>query len=92
MNSAAAAASVPSIALICKNFFRKFTDRHAIMVDLGWMALKVASSALLGGVALVIGLRSRRSSSGVTQLIASAIIGGVSLTLLVHAVLMILQF
>ena len=66
---------------------------HLLVNDLGWVALKVVASALLGGgTALVIGLRSRRSSSGVTQLIASAIIGGVTLTLAVHAVLMILQF
>lgn len=76
-----------------ENFFRKLADRHELVDDLGWVALKVVASALLGGgAALVIGLRSRRSSSGVTQLIASAIIGGVTLTLLVHAVLMILQF
>jgi ABC-type multidrug transport system ATPase subunit/ABC-type transporter Mla maintaining outer membrane lipid asymmetry permease subunit MlaE len=76
-----------------ENFFRKLADRHDLLVDLGWVALKVVASALLGGgTALVIGIRSRRSASGVTQLIASAIIGGVTLTLLVHAVLMILQF
>jgi len=76
-----------------ENFFRKLADRHELVSDLGWVALKVVASALLGGgTALLIGLRSRRSASGVTQLIASAIIGGVSLTLLVHAVLMLLQF
>lgn len=76
-----------------ENFFRKLADPHALLVDLGWVALKVTASVLLGGgAAVVVGLRSRRSASGVTQLIASAIIGGVSLTLLVHAVLMILQF
>ncbi len=76
-----------------ENFFRKLADRDALLTDLGWVALKVAASTFLGGgVAVLIGLRSRVSASGVTQLIASAIIGGVSLTLLVHAVLMILQF
>jgi ABC-type nitrate/sulfonate/bicarbonate transport system ATPase subunit/ABC-type transporter Mla maintaining outer membrane lipid asymmetry permease subunit MlaE len=76
-----------------ENFFRKLADPHALLVDLGWVALKVTASVLLGGgAAVVVGLRSRRSASGVTQLIASAIISGVSLTLLVHAVLMILQF
>ncbi len=76
-----------------ENFFRKLADPHVLLVDLGWVALKVTLSVLLGGgAAVMVGLRSRRSASGVTQLIASAIIGGVSLTLLVHAVLMILQF
>jgi ABC-type transporter Mla maintaining outer membrane lipid asymmetry permease subunit MlaE len=76
-----------------ENFFRKLSEPGVLGTEIGWIALKVVASALLGcGTALLIGLRSRRSSSGVTQLIASAIIAGVSLTLLVHAVLMLLQF
>ena len=74
-------------------FFRKITDGH-IMLSAGlWTVLKVSLSALLGGgAAVLVGLQPLRSSSQVAQLIATAIITGVSLTLLVHAALMILQF
>jgi ABC-type multidrug transport system ATPase subunit/ABC-type transporter Mla maintaining outer membrane lipid asymmetry permease subunit MlaE len=74
-------------------FFRKITDGH-IMLSAGlWTVLKVSLSAILGGgAAVLVGLQPLRSSSQVAQLIATAIITGVSLTLLVHAALMILQF
>ena len=76
-----------------ENFFRKLVHPHTLLVDAGWMMLKVAASALLGGgAAVLIGLSSRYSPSQVPELIASAIIGGVTLTLLVHAVLLVLQF
>ncbi len=79
--------------LFQENFFRKLAQPHFLYVQSGWVALKVVCSAMLGGsVAVVIGLRPGGTQSQVTQLIASAIIGGVSLTLLVHAVIMILQF
>ncbi|HTC10318.1 MAG TPA: ATP-binding cassette domain-containing protein [Acetobacteraceae bacterium] len=74
-------------------FFRKITDGH-IMLSAGlWTVLKVSLSAILGGgAAVLVGLQPLRSSSQVAQLIATAIITGVSLTLMVHAALMILQF
>ena len=75
-----------------ENFFRQLTDQHNALNEIGWIVLKVAMSATLGGAAaIIVGLRPLRSPSEVPQLIASAIIAGVSLTLLVHAVLMVLQ-
>lgn len=74
-------------------FFRKIMDPGTMGIQGFWVVLKVTASAVLGGaVAIFIGLRPSRSPGNVVQLIASAIISGVSLTLLVHAVLLILQF
>jgi ABC-type multidrug transport system ATPase subunit/ABC-type transporter Mla maintaining outer membrane lipid asymmetry permease subunit MlaE len=76
-----------------ENFFRKITDGHIMVTSGLWIVLKVSLSALLGGgAAVLVGLQPLRSSSQVAQLIATAIITGVSLTLLVHAALMVLQF
>lgn len=76
-----------------ENFFRKITDGHTMLTSGFWIVLKVSLSALLGGgAAVLVGLQPLRSPSEVVQLIATAIITGVSLTLLVHAVLLILQF
>ena len=74
-------------------FFRKITDGHIMVTSGLWIVLKVSLSALLGGgAAVLVGLQPLRSSSQVAQLIATAIITGVSLTLLVHASLLVLQF
>lgn len=76
-----------------ENFFRKLMDGDVALVESGWITLKVTASALLGGgAAILFGLRPLRSPSQLPQLIASAIISSVSLTLLVHAVLLVLQF
>jgi ABC-type transporter Mla maintaining outer membrane lipid asymmetry permease subunit MlaE len=76
-----------------ENFFRKIIDGHIMLEAGGWIILKVALSAMLGGgAAILVGLQPLRSSSQIAQLIATAIITGVSLTLLVHAVLLVLQF
>jgi ABC-type multidrug transport system ATPase subunit/ABC-type transporter Mla maintaining outer membrane lipid asymmetry permease subunit MlaE len=76
-----------------ENFFRKITDGHIMLTSGLWIVVKVTLSALLGGgAAVLVGLQPLRSSSQVAQLIATAIITGVSLTLLVHAVLLVLQF
>ena len=76
-----------------ENFFRKIIDGHIMWEAGGWIVLKVALSALLGGgAAVIVGLQPLRSPSQVAQLIATAIITGVSLTLLVHAVMLVLQF
>jgi ABC-type multidrug transport system ATPase subunit/ABC-type transporter Mla maintaining outer membrane lipid asymmetry permease subunit MlaE len=74
-------------------FFRKITDGHIMVSASLWIILKVSLSALLGGgAAVLVGLQPLRSSSQVAQLIATAIITGVSLTLMVHAALLVLQF
>ncbi len=76
-----------------ENFFRKITDGHIMVTSGLWIVLKVSLSALLGGgAAVLVGLQPLRSSSQVAELIATAIITGVSLTLMVHAALMVLQF
>ena len=76
-----------------ENFFRKIMDSNTLYVEGWWIVFKVTASAILGGsAAIVVGLQPLRSPSQVPQLIASAIIAGVSLTLLVHAVLLVLQF
>jgi ABC-type transporter Mla maintaining outer membrane lipid asymmetry ATPase subunit MlaF/ABC-type transporter Mla maintaining outer membrane lipid asymmetry permease subunit MlaE len=76
-----------------ENFFRKITDGHIMLTSGLWIVVKVTLSALLGGgAAVLVGLQPLRSSSQVAQLIATAIITGVSLTLLVHAVMLVLQF
>ncbi len=76
-----------------ENFFRKITDGHIMLTSGFWIVVKVSLSALLGGgAAVMVGLQPLRSSSQVAQLIATAIITGVSLTLLVHAVMLVLQF
>ncbi len=76
-----------------ENFFRKMMVGDTALVEGGWITLKVAASALLGGAAAItVGLRKLRSPSQLPQLIATAIIAGVSLTLMVHAVLLVLQF
>ena len=74
-------------------FFRKVLDGNIMWQASFWIVLKVALSALLGGgAAVVVGLRPLRSPSQVAELIATAIITGVSLTLMVHAMLLVLQF
>jgi ABC-type transporter Mla maintaining outer membrane lipid asymmetry permease subunit MlaE len=74
-------------------FFRKIADGDIMWQASFWIVLKVALSALLGGgAAVAVGLRPLSSPSQVAELIATAIITGVSLTLLVHAVLLVLQF
>ncbi len=76
-----------------ENFFRKITDGHVMLTSTLWIVLKVSLSALFGGgAAVLVGLQPLRSSSQIAELIATAIITGVSLTLLVHAVLMVLEF
>ena len=76
-----------------ENFFRKIVEGHLLLQAGFWVVLKVALSAVLGGgAAVIVGLQPLRSPSQVAHLIATAIITGVSLTLLVHAVMMVLQF
>lgn len=79
--------------LFQEHFFRKLAQPGFLARQGGWVALKVVASALLGGgAAVAVGLRRGGGQGQIARLIAAAIISGVSLTLLVHAALMILQF
>lgn len=73
-------------------FFQKLIlDGNRLTPSMGWVLLKVALSALLaGGAAIVIGGGRKESVLEINTAIARSIIVGVTLTLLVHAVISVL--
>ena len=73
-------------------FFQKLIlDGYRPAPAMGWVLLKVALSALLAGVAaIVIGGGHKESVLEINTAIARSIIVGVTLTLLVHAVISVL--
>lgn len=75
-------------------FFRKILDPRVLAHEGFWVLLKVTLSTVLGGgMAVIVTLGARPPDNGqVTPFIAASIISGVSVTLLVHAVVMMFQF
>lgn len=76
-----------------RGLFRSLFFRNVITPDgwpmplMGWVVVKAAASALLAGVAaILIGLRPKESSIAVSHSVANAIVVGVIVALLVHAV------
>lgn len=77
-----------------ENFFGAFFRPHQSWArTLGWVSLKVLSSAAVAaGVAIGIGLSAKDSVIAVNYAIARSIVVGVTLTLLMHAFITVLQF
>lgn len=79
-------------ALFRTQFFRNvLTDNGWPLPMMGWVVVKAATAALLAGISsIVIALGPKPSSEAVNRSVANAIVIGVILTLLVHAVISIL--
>ncbi|MEI6413805.1 MAG: ATP-binding cassette domain-containing protein [Pseudomonadota bacterium] len=77
-----------------ENFFGAFYRPNQGWVrTLGWISLKVlTSSAAAAGVAIRIGLSAKDSVIAVNYAIARSIVVGVTLTLMIHAFITVLQF
>lgn len=74
------------------HFFRKLlVDGLTPSPKMGWVLLKVALSGLLaGGIAIAIGMGRKDSVIAINTAIAQSIIAGVTVTLLVHALVSVL--
>ncbi|SMH35464.1 ABC-type multidrug transport system, ATPase component [Azospirillum lipoferum] len=75
-----------------EHFFRKLlTEGLTPSPKMGWVLLKVALSGLLaGGIAIAIGMGRKDSVIAINTAIAQSIIAGVTVTLLVHALVSVL--
>ena len=76
-----------------RELFRSLFFRNVVTVDgwpmpaMGWVMVKASVSALLASLtSIAIGLRPKESSIAVSQAVANAIVVGVIVALLVHAV------
>lgn len=74
------------------HFFRKLLDNGLTpSPKMGWVLLKVALSSLLAGcIAIAIGMGRKDSVIAINTAIAQSIIAGVTVTLLVHALVSVL--
>ena len=64
-----------------------------LIIDAAWVLAKmVLGSALASLAAIVIGLRRKTSVVSINNAIAEAIVIGVSITLMAHALVAVLQF
>jgi ABC-type nitrate/sulfonate/bicarbonate transport system ATPase subunit/ABC-type transporter Mla maintaining outer membrane lipid asymmetry permease subunit MlaE len=77
-----------------ENYFRRLIETSpSLFFELFWVTCKIVFSSILGSAAaVIIGLRPKTSVVSINNAIAQAIVIGVSMTLLVHALFAILQF
>ncbi len=77
-----------------ENYFRRLVQAGPqLWVEAGWILAKIVLSALVGSTAaIIIGLRRKVSVVSINNAIAEAIVIGVSVTLLSHAVVGLIQF
>jgi ABC-type multidrug transport system ATPase subunit/ABC-type transporter Mla maintaining outer membrane lipid asymmetry permease subunit MlaE len=77
-----------------ENYFRRFVEAGpGLIAQVGWVFAKmVLSSGLASLAAIAIGLRRKTSVVSINNAISEAIVIGVSVTLLAHAVVAVLQF
>lgn len=76
------------------HFFRLFIEQPEVMWEnLGWVLLKTLAGTLLAAaIAIRAGLGQQGSVIDINQAIARSIVYGISVTLLVHAAIAVLQF
>lgn len=79
-------------ALFRTQFFRNVLDENGWPLPvMGWVVVKAAASALLATTSsILLALRPKASSQALSGAVADAIVVGVVLTLVVHAVISIL--
>jgi ABC-type multidrug transport system ATPase subunit/ABC-type transporter Mla maintaining outer membrane lipid asymmetry permease subunit MlaE len=77
-----------------ENYFRRLLEtNHRLWLEVVWVLAKIMLGAALGGTAaILIGLRRKISVVSINNAVAQAIVIGVSLTLLSHAVVAVIQF
>jgi ABC-type multidrug transport system ATPase subunit/ABC-type transporter Mla maintaining outer membrane lipid asymmetry permease subunit MlaE len=77
-----------------ENYFRRLAEAGPrLWSEFGWVLAKVALSAAMGSIAAIaIGLRRKTSVASINKAVAEAIVVGVSVTLLAHAAVAVLQF
>jgi ABC-type transporter Mla maintaining outer membrane lipid asymmetry permease subunit MlaE len=77
-----------------ENYFRRLNQGGLhLLLEFSWVAWKIVLSSLLGSAAAIyIGLRPKKSVVSINNAIAEAIVVGVSLTMIAHAVFAIAQF
>ncbi len=77
-----------------EHFFRGFLrDSRILWKSVGWVSFKsVASVAIAGYIAIKAGMSRKESVIGINYSIARSIVMGVSATLIIHAIVAVLQF
>jgi ABC-type transporter Mla maintaining outer membrane lipid asymmetry permease subunit MlaE len=77
-----------------ENYFRHLVEMgpRRQWLEIAWVLAKIMLGAALGGTsAILIGLRSKVSVASINNAVAQAIVIGVSVTLLSHAVVAVVQ-
>ena len=77
-----------------ENYFRRLIEGSpTLIIDAAWVLAKmILGSALASLAAILIGLRRKTSVVSINNAIAEAIVIGVSITLMAHALVAVLQF
>jgi ABC-type transporter Mla maintaining outer membrane lipid asymmetry permease subunit MlaE len=77
-----------------ENYFRRLVETSPrLWMEVVWVLAKIMLGATLGGTAaILIGLRRKISVVSINNAVAQAIVIGVSVTLLSHAVVAVVQF
>ena len=77
-----------------ENYFRRLVEAGPeLWLEIFWVLAKIVLGAILGSVAaILIGLRRKISVVSINNAVAEAIVIGVSVTLLSHAAVAVVQF
>jgi ABC-type multidrug transport system ATPase subunit/ABC-type transporter Mla maintaining outer membrane lipid asymmetry permease subunit MlaE len=77
-----------------ENYFRRLVESGPhLWTELGWIVAKIVLAGVVGSAAaILIGLRRKTSVVSINNAIAEAIVVGVSVTLLSHAAIAVMQF